>query len=66
MSEVGGGGGGVSDLIRSQQSRQAECGHVGAPLFERGGSEHGGNSLEARPSMKHQTDSNSNVHHVAQ
>lgn len=32
----------MSDLIRSRQSRQAECGHVGALLAERGGSEHGG------------------------
>lgn len=32
----------MSDLIRSRQSRQAECGHVGAILAERGGSEDGG------------------------
>jgi len=31
----------MSDLIRSRQSRRAECGHGGALLPERGGSEYG-------------------------
>lgn len=35
------GRGDMSDLIRSRQSRQVECGHVGALLAERGGSDGG-------------------------
>ncbi len=42
-------GGGMSDLIRSRQSRRAECGHVGALLAERGGSEDGGTLVWSRP-----------------
>lgn len=49
----------VSDLIRSRQSRQAECGHVGALLAERGGSEDGRTLVWS--SLTDQTDSKSDL-----